>query len=401
MISDQEIKNSKETIEKVNIDGYKKIYNKYIEKQPKQNKVNKIYKLSFASAFIILLIIGLLISIPNISNTQAFHTYGDTYSSSEPSKPMREEEDALKVKIVVEDKNYKVDDIIEVIIYIGCKHNDVYKDDTIYLNVESGDLEIINDYPKQLNDFTTDNYPVTSKFNTLVYQKEIKIQLKNFKKAEGKLPVILITISAIEDMKKISDEYEKPTDNITNNIIKRECELKIYSSNGYMWVGKIGYGYPCEKGDLFLYEKNIISGEEVSKRYYNSLYEKRIVIYLSSYNNKEEYTFIYQSKNYQMIIKINGRTQLVDEDERLLKLYKDLMKENGYFRHEWMLEDYQVYAKNFIKYCLDNNYITQEQYDIEYNNIEQATNISSFNIGTSESKRSKIAAKYRKTIKNY
>ena len=179
MISDQEIKNSKEIIEKVNIDGYKKIYNKYIEKQPKQNKVNKIYKLSLASAFIILLIIGLLISIPNISNTQAFHTYGDTYSSSEPSKPMREEEDALKVKIVVEDKNYKVDDIIEVIIYIGCKHNDVYKDDTVYLNVESGDLEIINDYPKQLNDFTTDNYPVTSKFNTLVYQKEIKIQLIN------------------------------------------------------------------------------------------------------------------------------------------------------------------------------------------------------------------------------
>ena len=45
MISDQEIKKSKETIEKVNIDGYKKIYNKYIEEQPKQNKINKIYKL--------------------------------------------------------------------------------------------------------------------------------------------------------------------------------------------------------------------------------------------------------------------------------------------------------------------------------------------------------------------
>ena len=397
MISDQEIKNSKETIEKVNIDGYKKIYSKYIEQQPKQNKVNKIYKLSFASAFIILLIIGLLISIPNISNTQAFHTYGDTYSSSEPSKPMREEEDALKVKIVVEDKNYKVDDIIEVIIYIGCKHNDVYKDDTIYLNVESGDLEIINDYPKQLNDFTTDNYPVVLKNDKLIYQNSIKIQLMNVKKIEGKLLPITLTIYAIEDRLQTQDNYEKPKD----NIIKRQCELKIYSSNGYMWVGKIGYGYPCDKGDLFLYEKNIISGEEVSKRYYNSLYEKRIVIYLSSYNNKEEYTFRYQSKNYQMIIKINTRTQLVDEDEKLQKLYKDLMKENGYFRHEWMLEDYQVYAKNFIKYCLDNNYITQEQYDIEYSNIEQATNISSFNVGTSESKRSKIAEKYRKTIKNY
>ena len=66
-----------------------------------------------------------------------------------------------------------------------------------------------------------------------------------------------------------------------------------------------------------------------------------------------------------------------------------------------VLPNIKIYAKNFIKYCLDNNYITQEQYDIEYNNIEQATNISSFNIGTFESKISKIATKYRKTIKNY
>ena len=94
MISDQEIKKSKETIEKVNIDGYKKIYNKYIEEQPKQNKINKIYKLSFASFFIIVLITGLSIILPNtIINKKSYHIYGE---KAEPSKPMREEEDALK-----------------------------------------------------------------------------------------------------------------------------------------------------------------------------------------------------------------------------------------------------------------------------------------------------------------
>lgn len=399
MINDQEIKNSKEAIEKVNIDGYKKIYNKHIEKLPKQNKINKIYKLSFASFLIILLIIGLSIILPNmIINKRAYHIYGE---KAEPSKPMREEEDALKVKIVVEDKNYKVDDIIDVIIYIGCKHNDVYKDDTVYINVESGDLEIINDYPKQLNDFTTDNYPVTSKLNTLVYQKEIKIQLKNVKKAEGKLPVILITISAIEDVENISDEYAKETNDITNNIIKREFELKIYSSDGYMWIGEIGYGYPCDKGDLFLYKKKIISGEEVSKRYYNRKYEKRIVIWLAGYTPDKDYHFRYLSKNFQIDIEVIGRNELVDEDEKLRKLYDDLSRENGYMRFEWILDEYQIYAKNFIKYCLDNGYITQEQCDLEYQNIEQATEISSFTFGTSESKIYKIAEKYRIRIKNY